>query len=74
MGGRAGGEGGGGRAGLAPAQIMAKMMGDKKNTEGKLKCVLLDRIGHCYEPKARSGLSRNMDTRTLACPRRGHAN
>jgi 3-dehydroquinate synthetase len=32
---------------------MAKMMGDKKNTEGKLKCVLLDRIGHCYEPKAR---------------------
>ncbi|EKX49636.1 hypothetical protein GUITHDRAFT_67756, partial [Guillardia theta CCMP2712] len=32
--------------------IMKKMMGDKKNTGGKLKCVLLDRIGHCYEPKA----------------------
>jgi pentafunctional AROM polypeptide len=32
--------------------IMKKMMGDKKNTGGKLKCVIIDRIGHCYEPKA----------------------
>ena len=32
--------------------IMKKMMGDKKNTGGMLKCVLIDRIGHCYEPKA----------------------
>lgn len=29
-------------------KIMSKMMGDKKNIGGKLKCVLLDRIGHCY--------------------------
>jgi pentafunctional AROM polypeptide len=35
-------------------KIMSKMMGDKKNIGGKLKCVLLDRIGHCYEPKASS--------------------
>ncbi|KAJ1469934.1 EPSP synthase-domain-containing protein [Baffinella frigidus] len=34
--------------------IMKKMMGDKKNTGGMLKCVLIDRIGHCYEPKASS--------------------
>jgi len=32
--------------------IMRKMMGDKKNTGGKLKCVIIDRIGHCWEPKA----------------------
>jgi pentafunctional AROM polypeptide len=32
--------------------IMRKMMGDKKNIGGKLKCTLIDRIGHCYEPKA----------------------
>ena len=34
--------------------IMKKMMGDKKNIGGKLKCVIIDRIGHCYEPKASS--------------------
>ena len=34
--------------------IMRKMMGDKKNTGGKLKCTLIDRIGHCWEPKASS--------------------
>ena len=33
---------------------MRKMMGDKKNTGGKLKCTLIDRIGHCWEPKASS--------------------
>jgi len=32
--------------------IMKKMMGDKKNTGGKLKCVIIDKIGHCWEPKA----------------------